>query len=108
MTDLNTLFTNLKQRNPNQEPFHQAVEEVFMSLDPFLAKNPKYTQQSLLERIVEPERVIMFRVTWMDDKGQVQVNRGYRNSNEFRHRPLQRRFTFPPDRRFGRVEIPRL
>ena len=78
MTDLNTLFTNLKQRNPNQEPFHQAVEEVFMSLDPFLAKNPKYTQQSLLERIVEPERVIMFRVTWMDDKGQVQVNRGYR------------------------------
>ena len=54
MTDLNTLFANLKQRNPKQEPFHQAVEEVFMSLDPFLAKNPKYTQQSLLERIVEP------------------------------------------------------
>lgn len=52
MTDLNTLFNNLKQRNPNQEPFHQAVEEVLMSLDPFLAKNPKYTQQSLLERIV--------------------------------------------------------
>lgn len=78
MTDLNTLFANLKQRNPNQEPFHQAVEEVFMSLDPFLAKNPKYTQQSLLERIVEPERVVMFRVTWQDDKGQVQVNRGYR------------------------------
>ncbi len=41
MTDLNTLFTNLKQRNPNQEPFHQAVEEVFMSLDPFLAKKPE-------------------------------------------------------------------
>ncbi|EEG33324.1 Glu/Leu/Phe/Val dehydrogenase, dimerization domain protein [Neisseria flavescens NRL30031/H210] len=78
MTDLNTLFANLKQRNPNQEPFHQAVEEVFMSLDPFLAQNPKYTQQSLLERIVEPERVVMFRVTWQDDKGQVQVNRGYR------------------------------
>ena len=78
MTDLNALFANLKQRNPNQEPFHQAVEEVFMSLGPFLAKNPKYTQQNLLERIVEPERVIMFRVTWVDDKGQVQVNRGYR------------------------------
>ena len=56
MTDLNALFSNLKQRNPNQEPFHQAVEEVFMSLGPFLAKNPKYTQQNLLERIVEAER----------------------------------------------------
>ena len=78
MADLNALFANLKQRNPNQEPFHQAVEEVFMSLGPFLSKNPKYTQQNLLERIVEPERVIMFRVTWVDDKGQVQVNRGYR------------------------------
>jgi len=72
------LFQKIKQRDPNQAPFHQAVEEVFMSLGPFLAKNPKYTQQSLLERIVEPERVIMFRVTWVDDKGQVQVNRGYR------------------------------
>lgn len=78
MTDLNALFANLKERNPNQAPFHQAVEEVFGSLGPFLAKNPKYTQQSLLERLVEPERVVMFRVTWVDDKGQVQVNRGYR------------------------------
>ncbi|HDL3010765.1 TPA: NADP-specific glutamate dehydrogenase, partial [Mannheimia haemolytica] len=68
----------IKQRDPNQAPFHQAVEEVFGSLAPFLAKNPKYTQQGLLGRIVEPERVISFRVTWVDDKGQVQVNRGYR------------------------------
>lgn len=51
---------------------------MFGSLAPFLAKNPKYTQQGLLGRIVEPERVISFRVTWVDDKGQVQVNRGYR------------------------------
>ena len=58
--------------------FHQAVEEVFGSLKPFLEKNPKYTQQGLLERIVEPERVVMFRVSWVDDKGNVQVNRGYR------------------------------
>ncbi len=78
MSDLNTLFQNIKQRDPNQPEFHQAVEEVFGSLQPFLAKNPKYTQQGLLERIVEPERVIMFRVSWVDDKGQVQVNRGYR------------------------------
>ncbi|HDL1254447.1 TPA: NADP-specific glutamate dehydrogenase [Mannheimia haemolytica] len=78
MSDLNALFQKIKQRDPNQAPFHQAVEEVFGSLAPFLAKNPKYTQQGLLGRIVEPERVISFRVTWVDDKGQVQVNRGYR------------------------------
>ena len=78
MSDLNVLFQKIKQRDPNQPEFHQAVEEVFGSLQPFLAKNPKYTQQALLERIVEPERVIMFRVSWVDDKGQVQVNRGYR------------------------------
>jgi len=78
MSDLNSLFQTIKQRDPNQAPFHQAVEEVFMSLQPFLAKNPQYTKQGLLERIVEPERVVMFRVSWVDDKGQVQVNRGYR------------------------------
>ncbi|MEN2880555.1 NADP-specific glutamate dehydrogenase [Mannheimia haemolytica] len=65
MSDLNALFQKIKQRDPNQAPFHQAVEEVFGSLAPFLAKNPKYTQQGLLGRIVEPERVISFRVTWL-------------------------------------------
>lgn len=78
MSDLNTLFQTIKQRDPNQTVFHQAVEEVFNSLQPFLAKNPKYTQHGLLERIVEPERVVMFRVSWVDDNNQVQVNRGYR------------------------------
>lgn len=78
MNDLTLLFEKIKQRDPNQAPFHQAVEEVFGSLTPFIAKNPKYAQQGLLERIVEPERVVMFRVSWVDDKGQVQVNRGYR------------------------------
>ena len=76
--DLNTLLATVKQRDPQQTVFHQAVEEVFTSLDPFLKKNPKYTQQGLLERIVEPERVIMFRVPWVNDKGEVKVNRGYR------------------------------
>lgn len=78
MSDLNNLFQQIKKRDPNQAVFHQAVEEVFGSLAPFLAKNPKYTQHGLLERIVEPERVIMFRISWVDDKGQVQVNRGFR------------------------------
>lgn len=78
MSQLDSLFNSIKQRDPNQTEFHQALEEVFHSLAPFLAKNPKYSQQGLLERIVEPERMIMFRVAWVDDKGQVQVNRGYR------------------------------
>lgn len=78
MNNLSGLFQKIKQRDPSQAPFHQAVEEVFESLSPFLDKNPKYTRSGLLERIVEPERVIMFRVSWVDDQGQVQVNRGYR------------------------------
>ena len=78
MNNLDQLFQTIKQRDPNQPEFHQAVEEVFGSLQPFLAKNPKYMQHSLLERLVEPERVVMFRVSWVDDQGQVQVNRGYR------------------------------
>ncbi|MBQ5429392.1 MAG: NADP-specific glutamate dehydrogenase [Neisseriaceae bacterium] len=76
--DLNTLLATVKQRDPQQTVFHQAVEEVFTSLDPFLKKNPKYTAHGLLERIVEPERVIMFRVPWVNDQGEVKVNRGYR------------------------------
>ncbi len=65
-------------RNPGQPEFLQAVTEVMESLWPFIEKNPKYSAQSLLERLSEPERVIMFRVSWVDDKGEVQVNKGYR------------------------------
>ncbi len=65
-------------KNPSETEFHQAVREVVESLVPFIEKNPKYSDARILERIVEPERVIMFRVPWLDDKGQVQVNRGFR------------------------------
>ena len=78
MSGFDTLFQKIKQRDPHQTVFHQAVEEVFGSLAPFIAKNPKYTKDKLLERLVEPERVISFRVAWTDDQGEVQVNRGYR------------------------------
>ena len=77
-TILSELFAKIKARDPSQPVFHQAVEEVFTSLEPFLAANPRYTRQGLLERLVEPERVIMFRVPWQDDRGNIQVNRGYR------------------------------
>jgi glutamate dehydrogenase (NADP+) len=68
----------VKSRDPNQPEFHQAVEEVAASLVPFVEKNPKYKKARILERIVEPERVIMFRVPWVDDSGNVQINRGFR------------------------------
>jgi glutamate dehydrogenase (NADP+) len=65
-------------KNPGESEFHQAVQEVVESLMPFIEENPKYQQAKVLERIVEPERVIMFRVPWVDDSGQIQVNRGFR------------------------------
>lgn len=68
----------LYRRDPGQPEFHQAVEEVLRSLWPFLQANPQYLAQGLLERLMEPERVIMFRVPWVDDQGQVRVNRGFR------------------------------
>ena len=74
----NTLIKNIQSAHPHEPEFHQAVTEVIESLATFLEKNPKYTTQALLERIVEPERVITFRVAWTDDAGNVHVNRGYR------------------------------
>ena len=65
-------------RNPGESEFHQAVQEVAESIMPFLEKNPKYLKAKILERLTEPERVIMFRVPWMDDRGEIHVNRGYR------------------------------
>lgn len=65
-------------KNPGEPEFHQAVQEVVETLAPFIEKNPKYEKAKILERMVEPERVIMFRVPWTDDKGEIQVNRGYR------------------------------
>ena len=68
----------IKKRDPDQIEFQNTVKEVLTSIVPFLEKNPQYKEQKLLERIVEPERVITFRVVWQDDKGETQVNRGYR------------------------------
>jgi glutamate dehydrogenase (NADP+) len=75
---LHTFLEQLRQRDPEQAPFHQAAEEVLQSLWPYIERTPKYQQPGLVERLVEPERVIMFRVAWVDDQNRVQVNRGYR------------------------------
>ena len=68
----------VKRRNPAEPEFHQAVAEVLSSLDPVFERRPEYQANAILERFVEPERVVMFRVPWQDDSGQVQVNRGFR------------------------------
>jgi glutamate dehydrogenase (NADP+) len=65
-------------KNPAQPEFHQAIQEVAESLIPYIEENPKYKHAKVLERISEPERVLMFRVPWLDDKGEIQINRGFR------------------------------
>jgi glutamate dehydrogenase (NADP+) len=68
----------VKNKDPNEREFHQAVTEVMESIAPVMEQNPEYRSAKILERLVEPERIIMFRVPWMDDKGEVQINRGFR------------------------------
>jgi glutamate dehydrogenase (NADP+) len=75
---VNEVYETVKRRDPHEKEFHQAVKEIFFSLVPVFAKHPKYMQSGILERIVEPERVISFRVPWVDDNGNVKVNRGFR------------------------------
>lgn len=75
---LDSFLNRVQQRDPHQSEFAQAVREVMTTLWPFLEQNPRYRQMSLLERLVEPERVIQFRVVWVDDRNQVQVNRAWR------------------------------
>ncbi|WP_353171213.1 NADP-specific glutamate dehydrogenase [Acinetobacter rudis] len=77
-TSLNDFLNYVKARDPNQPEFLQAVEEVMTSLWPFIEKNPQYAKYGLLERLVEPERAIQFRVSWLDDQGNTQVNRAFR------------------------------
>jgi len=72
------ILDKVKQRNPHEPEFVQAAEEVILSVLPVLERNPDYVRLKVLERLLEPERLISFRVTWLDDKGEVQINRGYR------------------------------
>ncbi|WP_340372535.1 NADP-specific glutamate dehydrogenase [Peribacillus sp. FSL E2-0218] len=72
------VYAQVKERNPHESEFHQAVKEIFLSLVPVFAKHPIYMKNGILQRLVEPERMINFRVSWVDDLGNVQVNRGFR------------------------------
>ena len=75
---MNEVFEQLKKRNAHQPEFLQAAEEIFLSLTPVFEQHPEFIEQNILARIVEPDRIISFRVAWQDDQNRVQVNRGYR------------------------------
>ncbi len=91
-----SFLEQVAQRNPGQPEFLQAVTEVMESLWPFIEKHPKYAEHSLLERLVEPERVIMFRVSWTDDHGTVRTNRGYRIQHSMAIGPYKGGLRFHP------------
>ncbi|MBQ7369064.1 MAG: NADP-specific glutamate dehydrogenase [Clostridia bacterium] len=78
MSYVERVLDDLKKRNPNEKEFHQAATEILLTLEPVISAHPEYEKAALLERFTEPERVVMFRVAWVDDNGNVQVNKGYR------------------------------
>ncbi|GGM27706.1 glutamate dehydrogenase [Paraliobacillus quinghaiensis] len=75
---VDSVFATLQKRNPHEEEFHQAAKEIFQSLTPVFEKHPEFIEHNILERMSEPERMVTFRVPWVDDNGKVQVNRGFR------------------------------
>ena len=89
-------LAHVAQNNPGQPEYLQAVTEVVESLWPFIAAHPRYAEQGLLDRLVEPERVIMFRVSWVDDHGNVRVNRGYRIQHSLAIGPYKGGLRFHP------------
>ncbi|QIL81303.1 NADP-specific glutamate dehydrogenase [Diaphorobacter sp. HDW4A] len=93
---LGQFLEQVAHRNPGQPEFLQAVTEVMESLWPFIEKNPRYAEHGLLERLVEPERVVMFRVSWTDDQGHVQVNRGFRIQHSMSIGPYKGGLRFHP------------
>ena len=78
MSYVQQVFETVQKRNPNEKEFQQAVKEVLTSLEPVIARNPDFEKAGILERIVEPDRMVSFRVAWADDSGKIQVNRGFR------------------------------
>ncbi|HZW23167.1 NADP-specific glutamate dehydrogenase [Noviherbaspirillum sp.] len=93
---VDNFLQHVMDRNPGQPEFLQAVTEVMESLWPYIEKHSKYAEQGLLDRLVEPERVVMFRVSWVDDHGQVQVNRGYRIQHSMAIGPYKGGIRFHP------------
>jgi glutamate dehydrogenase (NADP+) len=102
---LETVLTQVLQRNPGEREFHQAVREVFESLEPVLRKNPRYVDAAVLGRLCEPERQIIFRVPWVDDAGQVQINRGFRVEYNSALGPYKGGLRFHPSVYLGTIKF---
>ena len=105
MSYVKEAFDRVKVRDPDQPEFHQAVWEVLETLEPVFQKHQKYRNARILERLTEPERVIMFRVPWVDDKGQVQVNRGMRVEFNSAIGPYKGGLRFHPSVNLGIVKF---
>lgn len=102
---MNDFIENIKQRDPGQKEFYQAVEEVLDTVKPVIDRHPEYRQAAIIERITEPERVIMFRVPWMDDQEQVHVNRGFRVEMNSAIGPYKGGLRFHPSVNLGIIKF---
>ncbi|MBU0942909.1 MAG: NADP-specific glutamate dehydrogenase [Proteobacteria bacterium] len=102
---MDEILSVIKNKDPEQREFHQAVDEVLETVKPVLDKNPEYRKQAVLARITEPERVIMFRVPWMDDDGQVHVNRGFRVEMNSAIGPYKGGLRFHPSVNLGIIKF---
>lgn len=102
---LKKIFAHVVQHNYGELEFHQAVKEVIESLEPVLHKHPEYAEQKIIERICEPERQIIFRVPWQDDKGEVQINRGFRVGFNSTLGPYKGGLRFHPSVRLGTIKF---
>src|SRR5690349_7104647 len=95
----------IEKRNPGEPEFHQAVYEVALTLLPFIEENPVYKKANILERMIEPERVLIFRVPWMDDAGNYRVNRGFRVQMNSAIGPYKGGLRFHPDVTLGTLKF---
>jgi len=102
---LEPIYAAVLRRNPGEDEFHQAVREVLVSLGPVIAKHPQYAEGALIERICEPERQIIFRVPWVDDNGQVQINRGFRVQFNSALGPFKGGLRFHPSVYLGTIKF---
>ena len=105
MKILQKVLDDCKKRNPNEPEFHQAITEVLESLEPVAEKHPEWVEAGIFDRIVEPERQIMFRVAWVDDNNKVQVNRGYRVQYNSAIGPYKGGLRFHPSVNLGIIKF---
>lgn len=105
MTYIQQIIENVKLKNLNEPEFHQAVEEILYSIEPLLQNNDKFIKEKVIERLVEPERQIIFRVPWVDDKGEIQINRGFRVQHSSAIGPYKGGLRFHPTVNLGIIKF---